>query len=176
MKDVADSIAKALQNEELMIEVKEGLSRFVDGEPVNKNPIKNDPKIEMRLFKVTNYYYWTLDEAMECCRKSFIPAITIEILDYIREFAGRTDVIRVQRLTDFCPIKIMTVLDYEHYAMYNNERSIYRGKYTWEMSEGNIRNYYNIFRKQGIVFENDIYEKSRKYYEEVDKKMKKIIK
>jgi len=52
-----------------------------------------------------------------------------------------------------------TAVDENGYGIYNFERSVYWGKFTWEYCHGSIRELYKPFRDRGIVFENDIYVK-----------------
>ena len=139
---------------------------MIDGEPVNKNPLTNIPNPEMRLYCINNNYFESIDELLHYCRINDKSTEGLKILDYYREFAGRSDVIRSQ---DCDTITLYTVIDNDGYGMYNNERSIYCGRFIWEYNYGNVQEMYSPFKDKGIVFEDDIYAK-------LDEEMQYILK
>ncbi len=142
------------------------MNGFFDDEPVNKNPLTDVPNPEMRLYSIDDNYFESIDELLQYCRINNKSTKDLKILDYYREFAGCSDVISEQ---DCDTIMFYTSVDEDGYGIYNNERSIYRGKFTWEYNHGSIREMYKPFKDKGVVFENDIYAKK-------DKRMQNILK
>lgn len=163
---VAEALSKAFQDEEFVEETSSLLKKFCDGELVNKNPLTEIPNPDMRLYHIDENYFESIDELLHYCRINNKSAKGLKILDYYREFAGRNDVIKSQ---DCDTIMLYTAVDEDGYGMYNNERSIYRGEFTWEYNHGSIREMYKPFRDKGVVFENDIYAKQ-------DERMQHILK
>lgn len=162
----AEALSKAFQDKELVEETSILLKIFCDGEPVNKNPLTEIPNPEMRLYHIDDNYFESIDELLHYCRINNKSTKGLKILDYYREFAGCSDVIRNQ---DCDTIMLYTAVDEDGYGVYNNKRSIYRGEFTWEYNYGSIREMYKPFRDKGVVFENDIYAKQ-------DEKMQHILK
>ena len=116
-----------------------------------------EPEVEMRLYGVIadglNYdFFDNVDELFAFCRKNMASTKSLIILDYIREFAGRTDVIRMQT-SGF--LSIYSQINDNSVAVYNNKKSDYQGKYVWEYELKNIDEFYNEFRNRGIVLEED---------------------
>lgn len=143
------------------------LERFIDGEPKNINPLTEIQKPEMTLYGIYGSYFDTPEELKNHCIIKGIPLDDAHVLEYIRIFAGRNDVIK--KTNKDGKTMFYTAVDEDGYGIYNNERSIYRGEFIWEYNYGQIREFYNPFRERGIVFENDIYVK-------VDERMKLILK
>ena len=133
------------------------LKRMIDGEPKNVNPLTEIPAPQMRLYVAYGTYFETEEELVSYCNINNIPAEHTLVIDYFRSLAGRSDVIG--RTTKDGRTMFYTVVDEDGYSMYNHERSIYRGEFTWEYNYGSIREVYTQFRDRGIVFENDIYAK-----------------
>ena len=129
-----------------------------EGKIISENPMKEELRVEKRLFKIDDDYYETLDEVMEAYRNTDAYGGVITVLDYIREFGGRKDVIRVQELCSHYPVSIISAVDQNHYVVYNNEETIIRGDYIWQLNKGYLEFYFSGFRDSGIVFENDVYE------------------
>ena len=88
------------------------------------------------------------------------------VIDYLGNVAGRSDVIRKTYKSG--KSKLYAACDEDGYAIYNFERSTYRGEFVWEYNHGSIREMYSAFRDRGISFENDI-------YDEIDKRHQKIL-
>ena len=124
----AEALSKVFQDEEFVEETSKLLDRFCDRAPVNKNPLIEIPNPEMRLYHIDNNYFEFIDELLHYCRINNKSTKDLKILDYYREFAGCSDVIKNQ---DCNTIMFYTAVDEDGYGMYNNERSIYRGEFTW---------------------------------------------
>ena len=169
--DMSHAISNALKDKKYLKETANILKRFIDGEPKNINPIKEMPKPEMVLYRVHGKNFDTKDELEEYCKNNNIKLSKSSILEYYRNFASRSDVIRNYK-EDKVGI-FYSACDEDGYGIYNFDRSIYRGEFIWEYNYGHIRELYDIFRDKGIIFENDIYakidERHRKIMEEFDK-------
>ena len=152
----AEALAKAIQDEELMKKASSSIVRMIDGEPVNIDPLPELPIPEMRLYFVDNNYFESIDELLMYCRINRISTKGLNIIDYYRNLAGRSDVIRKSNSQTSM---LYTAVDENGYGLYNNKRSIYRGEFIWEYNHGSIRNLYMPFKEKGIVFENDVYGK-----------------
>ena len=161
----AEVLSSALQNDELVEETSSLIKKLCDGEPVNKNPLTEIPNPEMRLYYIDSNYFESIDELLDYCISNNISTEGLKVLDYYREFAGRSDVIRKQ---DCNTTMFYVAIDKDGYGTYNNERSINCGEFIWEYNYGTIREMYKSFRNKGIVFENDI-------YAEINKRNQKIL-
>lgn len=129
-------------------------------------------KPEMRLYKIEKTYYCKTEEELRSyCESKGLSMKQICILDYIRNFAGRSDVIRETYKEDGNTTYsiIYTAVDEDGYGIYNHQRSIEMGTFVWEFCYGSIEEMYSAFRNRGIVFENDI-------YEQIDKENKQFLK
>ncbi len=163
---VEKAMVNAFQDKKLCQKTSDLLKKMVDGEPVNKNPIKEIPNPELRLYTIANNIFETIDELLHYCRINNKSIEGLRVLDYYRQFAGCSDVIRSQ---DCYMTNFYTAVDEDGFGVYNNERSIYRGEFIWEYEYGSIKSMYKIFRDKGIIFENDIYAKE-------EEKMQHILK
>lgn len=141
------------------------------------------PESQMRLFGVFDLHSITYFDKLEDI-KSYIAENNIAkektfILDYIGYYAGKCDVIR-----ESCAdkkIKFLTAIDELGYAELNIERSIRENETIWEYYEGELSDMHDAFRRRGLHFKNDIYQKQeedvellRKYYKEKFRKEETI--
>ena len=152
----SEFISKAINDEEFTTKTSQSITIMIDGKPVNKNPLLEIPMPEMRLYFVDENYFVSIDELLMYCRINKISTSELNIMDYYRNLAGKSDVIRKSNSKTSM---LYTVVDEEGYGLYNNERSIYRGEYIWEYKYGSIREMYEPFKEKGIVFDNDVYGK-----------------
>jgi len=155
----AEALSQVLQDDKLMKHPASILKRMCDVEPVNKNPLTEIPTPQMRLYGFSGAFKSAffdteaeLEEYLKTHDTSFGGTCVIE---YLGNVAGRSDVIR-KTSKNHKPM-LLTVCDRERYGIYNEERSIYRGEFIWEYTDGNIKDMYSAFRDRGIVFEDDIY-------------------
>lgn len=151
------ALANILNNKEALLHTAEQLNRMFNGEAVNKDPLIETPKPEMRLYQINSTYFESREDLEDYCQRIGISCDAVSIFDYIRTIADRKDVIQVTdpsgKSTLYCAI------DDDGYGVYNPERSTYRGKFTWEYNYGCIRDLYVPFREKGVTFENDVYGK-----------------
>lgn len=117
--------------------------------------------VQMRLYGIFNFsttiYFDNLDDIKEYILTNNISKENVFVIEYIENFAGRCDVIRKSYANK--KIILLTVIDELGYAECNIERSYREGEFCWEYYEGDLRKEYDIFRKKGIHFKNDIYQK-----------------
>lgn len=176
IKPASDTITVALLNNMTNNKTKvSALKRYLDGEPVNKDPLKEItiPDPEMRLYFIGNNYFQTIDELLQYCRVNGSSTNGLGILEYYRNLANHSDVIKKSSSTT---LMLYTAVDEDGYGIYNYERSVYRGKFTWEYNHGNIRKMYKPFRDRGIVFEDDIYAKENERMQHIEQSFQKIKK
>jgi len=152
----AKLLAEAIQDNEFIEKVHSKIIEIIDGKPVNKNPLSEIPESDMRLYSIGNDYFESIDELLEYCRKNHKTSEGLTILDYYKNLAGRSDVIRVQNNKTSI---MYSAVDEDGYGLYNNKRSIYKGKFIWEYNYGSIRNLYKPFKEREIDFVIDVYGK-----------------
>ena len=124
--------------------------------PIYKNPLSEIPEPDMRLYSIGNDYFESIDELLKYCRKNHKTSEGLTVLDYYKNLAGGSDVIRKQNNKTSI---MYTAVDEDGYGLYNNKRSIQKGKFIWEYNYGNIRNLYKPFKEKGIDFVIDVYGK-----------------
>jgi len=153
-------------------ETGELITRSIDGEPKNNNPLKEMPTPQMRLFGFSGVfhseYFDTKEELQEYIKTHDTIFGNICTIEYLGSVAGSKDVIR-KTCSDGKQF-LLTVVDEDGYGIYNHERSVYTGNYKWEYNHGNLRPMYKAFRDRGIVFEDDIYAKIDESYEDIIKR------
>jgi len=155
------------------------IRRFVDGEPVNKNPLTKIPESEMKLYTVhgvlSGEYFDDISEFNSYINSNNnLNSCDVGTVEYLRECAGKCDVIKFTSFLNGM-VSFYAMGDQYGYCMYNNERSIYRGECTWEYFHGTLCHAYRNFRDRGIVFEDDMYPRIERKNKQLYKKMKKIF-
>ena len=117
------------------------------------------PTPKMRLFCVDTgdklLHFNTKQELNNFIRKNSLAKKKICILEYFDYFAGRFDVIK-------CTYSVLkqeyyTAVDDSGYGIYDMDRSYKRGEHFWKFESGNIKKLYEVFRKNGIIFHDDVY-------------------
>ncbi len=136
------------------------MSKLFDGESVNKNPLTDIPQPEIRIYCVRDFSFDTEEELVDYCKREGISLDESYTLDYFRNMASRSDVIRKTKKDG--TFTFYAAIDEEGYGVYNYERSIYKGEFCWEFDYGSLDQMYLEFRNRGIVFENDVYQKIAK--------------
>lgn len=159
-------LAQAMQESKFMKNIYSQIIEIRDGEPINKNPLSEIPEPDMRLYSIGNDYFESIDELLEYCRKNHKTSEGLTVLDYYKNLAGGSDVIRKQNNKTSI---MYTAVDEDGYGLYNNKRSIQKGKFIWEYNYGNIRNLYKPFKERGIDFVIDVYGK-------IDERNQRILK
>lgn len=134
------------------------------------NPLLSIPNYELRLYVIDENFFETKKELEKYCKSNSLSIDNAYFLDYIRNMAGRDDVIRKSNFDG--KSLFYTVVDEDGYGIYNNERSSYCGRFIWEFNYGDIREMYEPFRKKGVVFEDDIYFKIDEREQRILKKIK----
>lgn len=162
----AKLLAQVVQDKEFMEKVHSQIIKIVDREPVNKNPLSEIPEPDMRLYSIGNNYFESINELKKYCRKNHKTSKGLTVLDYYKNLAGSSDVIRKQNNKTSI---MYTAVDEDGYGIYNNTRSVYRGEFIWEYNYGSIRDLYKPFKERGIDFVNDVY---GKIDERVEKRLK----
>ena len=126
------------------------------------NEINKDEKIKKEEYqtKLQDFKefrdFESIDELLKYCRKSHKTSEGLTVLDYYKNLAGCSDVIRMQNSKTSM---MYTAVDEDGYGIYNNKRSIYKGKFIWEYNYGSIRYLYKPFKERGIDFVNDVHGK-----------------
>lgn len=137
------------------------MKRMCDGKLINKNPLTKIPPSQMVLYGLSEVfesaYFYTKVELEEYVKTNDTSFGYTCVIEYLGSVVGRSDVIRL--ISKNCKPMLLTVCDGDGYGIYNEERSIYFGKFVWEYNNGDIKDLYSVFRDRGIVFENDIYGK-----------------
>lgn len=110
---------------------------------------------EMQLFSINDAYFDNKEEMEEYAQMEGLDVSRAYIIEYIRAYAGRSDVIR--EIDSKGNSLYFKACDEDGYGIYNSERSNREGRFIWEFSEGSIEDMYEPFRKRGIVFDQDVY-------------------
>lgn len=143
------------------------LTRIIDGNEVNRNPLPEIPNSGMKVYGIDNSFFDTKEELERYCTVNDLSKDQMFTLDYIREVAGRKDVIK---RTDKNGTSIfLTAVDEDGYGIFNATRSTYRGEFVWEFNYGTIEELYIPFRDRGVIFERDI-------YTEINERNKRLLK
>ena len=157
---------------------KDTLTRLVDGEPVNRDPLTEIPEPQMRLYGFSGVFHSaffdTEEELQLWISDHSIEFGSICVLDYLGDIAGREDVMRYTYMNG--TERMIAPCDIDGYGIYNKKRSIYCGRFIWEYFYGDIQNEVQAFRDRGIEFQNDIYaerEKLLQWMREVREKKQK---
>ena len=80
------------------------LKELQDGESVNRNPLINIQKPDMRLYFIDENYFESIDELLSYCRINQLSIKGLSILDYSRDLANCSDVISSQMIRYRCYI------------------------------------------------------------------------
>ncbi len=134
----------------------------------NKLYVLNDKKIpapQMRLFcfqkafseSFQREFFDTDQELIEYARSNDKTFGDVCIIEYLGDFAGRSDVIK--KIDKDYRIRFYTAIDEDGYGIYNPKRNSSAGEPIWEYNYGDLREMYSAFRDRGITFTNDIYAK-----------------
>lgn len=150
--------------------------RSIDGEPVNVNPLPVIPQSEMKLYTIhgtlAGEYFDSDEEFNSYLNNNNCNTFDVGTVEYIRECAGRKDVIKFTSAVNGT-IRLFSACDEYGYVIYNNKRSIYRGEFVWEYNYGGLNSAYKAFRDRGIVFEDDVYLKSDERNKQLSKSTRK---
>lgn len=155
-KSVEEKIIDSLNDPKNGKKMYENIKVFIDGYPVNKEPIEEMPIPEMTLYYIDDNAFDSIEGLLSYCRKNMLDTTDLNVIEYYREFAGRKDVIRKSNsvYTSF-----YTAVDEHGYGTYNRNRSFYKGEFVWEYNYGSIKDLYKYFRDKGVEFEDDVYKK-----------------
>lgn len=150
---------------EKMINLSQNYNKQLSERLIPKMRLYGISKIHKDIFFDTEY------ELIQFMKKYNLNSSNICVAEFIGDFAGRKDVIRMI-LKNGVQL-LYTVVDEDGYGIYNYEKSISRGEFVWEYNYGNISEIYSAFRNRGIVFENDIYSKIEERNQHILKMCKK---
>ena len=143
------------------------LTRIIDGNGVNRNPLPEIPNSGMKVYGIDHSFFDTKEELERYCTVNDLSKDQMFTLDYIREVAGRKDVIK--RTDKNGTSAFFTAVDEDGYGIFNATRSTYRGEFVWEFNYGTIEELYIPFRDRGVIFERDI-------YTEINERNKRLLK
>lgn len=137
-------------------EMKEAI---LDGQVANTNVGS------MSIYSIDGQFFDTLLEISTYCFSSDRSTDDAIKLDYMKEFDGKTDVIRTTKADG--TINLYSALDEDGY--YSYETSVKNGIpcFAWKYEFGSLKEVYDAFRDRGIVFENDVYAKISKKYKRI---------
>ena len=122
----------------------------------NEEYIGEKLKPEMVLHCVDNKYFFTNTALETYCEKNEFLMSKPYTIEYYRNFAGHTDVIKING-------EYYTAIDGCGYAVYNRDSN------NWKLEYGNLRLEYQMIKDVGIELEDDVYQK-------IDKQKKYILK
>ena len=132
---------------------------------VNELSVKSNKAVGMSMYSIDGQFFDTESEIGTYCfsiDKSIDEAIK---LDYMREFEGKTDVIRATKSDG--TVNLYAALDEDGYYSYTACVKNGIPCYSWKYEFGSLKDVYAVFRNKGIVFENDVYAKVARKYQRI---------
>ena len=117
--------------------------------------LEKEEKIEKRVYNVLRMSFDSEDEAINYCTENTISYSNISVLEYIRNFAGKSNVIK--KTNSSFKVTYYSLINEYEYVVYNDQLSKFKGKNIWEYEYGNISFYYQFFKNRNIIFEKGSY-------------------
>lgn len=138
------------------------------------------PRPQMRLYGFRGFlngaYYDTERELIEHIMSNECSLCSLTALEYLGDFAGRSDVISCTDRQGHVTIQRQVKMDI--IEVFDNEMSVLEGKPVWIGGYGNLRTEYAALRTRGISLNHDVFadydalmERFRGIAEQVDKEV-----
>lgn len=143
-----DVISSKIDDEKYMKDVLIFMKELCNKKMVDEEEIfrRIKPRPEMKLYYVNDKYFFTETGLETYCEKNNIPITNTNVMEYYRQFAGQSDVLKING--NFYVQMQETVV-----AVYNTDIN---GMSFWEYRPGNLNFEYQILKDVGIVLGNDI--------------------
>ena len=132
------------------------LEEFLNGEPVNINPLPELPAPIMTLYSYKGVYFESLQEAEQIVEDSDNEESRIRVISYLGRVAGEPDVIMETFLGSTKLPTLYAARVNGGCLTYNWSRSTYKGEFCWDGHSVGIEHLYAEFRRRGVEFEKDL--------------------
>lgn len=129
------------EEQEWMKDVEESSKILMKSFAENMNPVKDIPKVQMRLYSIASKYFDTFDELELFCKENNLSLQDSSTVDYLSEFAGVSDVIYVS--PKMGKADYYRIVNEDTYEVFDFWMSSLSKKFIWERKDGNIRYLYN---------------------------------
>lgn len=105
-----------------------------------------------RIYCYQGIYFNSLENITEALKSKKIMIQHLQIIDYIGDFAGEFDVLRI---TSIAGTQILKDENYHEYKRYNEHQSSFYNTPVWDTEEGSIYELTHELRKNGQHFHQD---------------------
>lgn len=105
-----------------------------------------------RIYCYQGIYFSSLEDITQALKNKKIMIQYLQIIDYIGDFAGEYDVLRI---TSIARIQILKDENYHEYKRYNEHQSSFYNKPVWDTEEGSLYELTHELRKNGQHFHQD---------------------
>lgn len=105
-----------------------------------------------RIYGYLGTYYSSPEEIIQALKGKNIMIQQLQIIDYIGDFAGEFDVLR---LTTLAGTQMIKDENYHSHKEYNEQKSIFSNEPIWDIEESSIHNITDELRKRGQHFHQD---------------------
>lgn len=115
-------------------------------------PNKEIPIAFTRIYCYQGNYFSSYEEITHALKDKRIKIQQLQIIDYIGDFAGEFDVLR---LTTIAGIQMLKDENFHKHKRYNEHKSNFSNEPVWDIEEGSIYNFTAELRRKGQHFHQD---------------------
>ena len=105
-----------------------------------------------RIYGYLGTYYSSPEEIIHALKGKKIVIQQLQVIDYIGDFAGEFDVLR---LTTLARTQMIKDENYREHKEYNEQKSSFSNEPVWDIEESSIHNITDELRKRGQHFHQD---------------------
>ena len=124
-------------------------------EDKSKQVVGIDNKVPIggtRIYGYLGTYYSSPEEIIQALKGKKIMIQQLQVIDYIGDFAGEFDVLR---LTTLARTQMIKDENYHEHKEYNEQKSSFSNEPVWDIEESSIHNITDELRKRGQHFRQD---------------------
>lgn len=124
-------------------------------EEKSKQVVGMDKKVrigETRIYGYLGTYYSSPEEIIQALKGKNIMIQQLQIIDYIGDFAGEFDVLK---LTTLAGTQMIKDENYHSHKEYSEKKSSFSNEPVWDIEESSIHNITDELRKRGQHFHQD---------------------
>lgn len=124
-------------------------------EDKSKQVVGIDNKVPIggtRIYGYLGTYYSSPEKIIHALKGKKIVIQQLQVIDYIGDFAGEFDVLR---LTTLARTQMIKDENYHEHKEYNEQKSSFSNEPVWDIEESNIHNITDELRKRGQHFHQD---------------------
>ena len=105
-----------------------------------------------RIYGYLGTYYSSPEEIIQALKGKRIMIQQLQVIEYIGDFAGEYDVLK---LTTLAGTQMIKDENYNSHKEYNEQKSIFSNEPVWDIEESSIHNITDELRKRGQHFHQD---------------------